>query len=209
MTETSRGRTRPLPPVRKDLPVPDVVVLIKAQHRRFERLLDAAQGEDADTLALLHEVSDLLVPHSEAEESFVYPAIRGLDSSESDEVRDGTAEHHHIESQLRELLAEDPAEPGYDGKLAAMIGELRHHMEEEEEELLPVLSDRASDDERAQLGARFAEATGSSDTSDGAETRGEGPGPTRDELYAEAKKRDIAGRSSMTKEQLAAAVEPE
>lgn len=145
--------------------MPDVVTLIKAQHRQMEKLLDSAQAEDTDTLALLHQVSDLLLPHSEAEESFVYPAIRAHDSSEDDEVKDGTAEHHHIESLMRELLAEDPDGPGYDGKLAALIGELRHHVEEEEEELLPVLSDKATAEEREQLGARFAEATGSSDTS--------------------------------------------
>jgi hemerythrin superfamily protein len=49
----------------------DVVTLIKAQHREMERLLDQAAQENADTFALLRQVHELLIPHSEAEESFV------------------------------------------------------------------------------------------------------------------------------------------
>ncbi|MDQ3537241.1 MAG: hemerythrin domain-containing protein [Actinomycetota bacterium] len=138
----------------------DIVDLIKAQHREVERLLDEAEEEGADTIALLQQVSDLLLPHSEAEESFVYPAIERYEAAEADEVKDGTAEHHHIEAVLRELLAEDPDSPGYDGKQAGMVGELRHHIEEEEQDLLPVLSQRASAEERTEMAVRFAAETG-------------------------------------------------
>jgi hemerythrin superfamily protein len=139
----------------------DVVELIKAQHRVMDDLLEQAQKAEPDEVsALLRQVSDILLPHSEAEESFVYPAIREYDESEDDEIKDGTAEHHHIEDLLRELLREQPGSPGYDGKLAAMIGELRHHVEEEEQDLLPILSREADDDERDELGTRFAEETG-------------------------------------------------
>jgi hemerythrin superfamily protein len=190
--------------------VPDIVDLIKSQHRQMDELLEQAQEEGADTKGLLQQVSDMLLPHSEAEESFVYPAIRQHDPEETAEVHDGTAEHHHIEQLMRELLSEDPDGPGYDGKLAAMVGELRHHVEEEEEDLLPVLSEKASDDERAQMGARFAQETGSSDDSRANEPR-EGQetssGPTRDELYEKAKEQGIEGRSTMTKDELAKAVE--
>lgn len=181
--------------------MPDVVALIKAQHRQVERLLDQAQEEGADTLALLQQVSDLLLPHSEAEEAFVYPAIRQHDKQQADEVHDGTVEHHHVAELLRELLAGEPDSPGYDGKLAAMVGELNHHVEEEEQDLLPVLTDKASAAERAELGARFAAATG--DTGEGGNTDGR----TRDELYEMAQQQDIPGRSTMTKDELQRAVD--
>jgi hypothetical protein len=51
--------------------VPDIVDLIKSQHRQMDELLDHAQQEGADTKRLLQQVSDLLMPHSEAEESLV------------------------------------------------------------------------------------------------------------------------------------------
>jgi hemerythrin superfamily protein len=149
--------------------MPDVVDLIKAQHRRIETLLQQAQDAEPErTGELLQQVAGLLMPHSEAEESFVYPAIRDHARSEESEVKDGVAEHHHIEDLLRELLDEEPGGPGYDGKLAALVGELKHHVEEEEQELLPVLSEKASEAERDELGTRFAQATGQGDTDAGA-----------------------------------------
>ena len=57
----------------------DVVELRKAQHRRIDELLtQAEQAEPEQMAALLRQVADLLLPHSEAEESFVIPA-GGLD----------------------------------------------------------------------------------------------------------------------------------
>ena len=187
----------------------DVVDLIKAQHRAMDDLLGQAQEAEPDQVReLLQRVADLLLPHSEAEESFVYPAIRAYDPSEDAEVDDGAAEHHHIEALMRELLAEDPAGPGYDGKLAALVAELRHHVEEEEQDLLPVLSEQADDDEREELGTRFAEVTGHR-LEDAVEGSGSGSGrePTRDELYAQARRADVPGRSSMTKDELAEALD--
>jgi hemerythrin superfamily protein len=194
--------------------VPDVVALIKSQHRELEELLAAAEQEDSDTLMVLRRVAGLLGPHSKAEETFVYPRIAELQPDERDEVHDGAAEHHHAESMLAELLAAKPDEPGYDGKLAALIGELQHHVEEEESELLPVLSEKASDEEREQLGARFAAQTGRSEVRPeeaGSGAAGDGsasdPGDaTKAELYEQAKDADIPGRSSMTKEELARAL---
>jgi hemerythrin superfamily protein len=185
----------------------DVVDVIKAQHREIDRLLEEAMAQGSDTLGLLGQVSELLTPHSQAEESFVYPAIAQRAQEEGEEVEDGAAEHHHIEGLLQELLGGDPDEPGYDGKLAALVGELRHHVEEEEQDLLPVLSEQASDDDRAEMGARFAERTGWSRGTDGAGEGSEGKAPTRDELYAKAKEQDVPGRSSMTKDELERAVE--
>jgi len=176
----------------------DVVDLIKAQHRAMDDLLEQAQQAEPDQVReLLQQVADMLLPHSQAEESFVYPAIREYDSSEDAEVKDGTAEHHHIEALMRELLAEDPSGPGFDGKLAAMVAELRHHVEEEEQDLLPVLSEKADDEEREELGTRFAEETGN----------GLAVAATKEELYEEARHQDVPGRSTMTKDELAEAVD--
>ena len=189
--------------------MPDVVPLIKSQHREIEELLAQAQQEDSDTMTLLRRVAGLLGPHSAAEESFVYPRIAELQEDEAEEVHDGTDEHHHAESLLAELLAGRPGEPGYDGKLAALVGELKHHVEEEESELLPVLSDKASDEERERLGERFAAQTGRAEVRADQVGAGAGAGsgePSKAELYEQAKRADIPGRSSMTKNELAKAI---
>jgi hemerythrin superfamily protein len=199
---------------REEADMPDVVDLIKAQHRQIEKLLEQAQEAEPEQMAeLVRQVGALLLPHSQAEESFVYPAIRDHARDEQSEVKDGVAEHHHIEDLLRELLDEAPDTPGYDGKLAAMAGELQHHVEEEEQDLLPVLSSKASDAERDDLGARFAAATGadrSVQTQGSPRTQGspeDRDGRTRDELYQEAKEKDVSGRSRMSRDELAEALD--
>ena len=182
--------------------MPDIVEIIKAQHRQVDRLLNRAAEDDADTVALLREVASMLIPHSAAEEDFVYPTIRDKATDAGEDVADGAAEHHQIERMLQDLLHGDPSDPGYDGTLAAVTGELRHHVQEEEEELLPILEKRASRVEREEMGRRFVEATTGTRPAGPAE----GNGQTRQELYEKAKEQDIPGRSKMTKDELAEAV---
>ena len=103
---------------------------------------------------------------------------------------------------LRSLLAQQPGDPGYDGTLAALTAELRHHVEEEEEDLLPVLQEKSSPEELERLGQRFERETsggGSASASDGEATKAE--------LYEKAKEQDVPGRSTMTKDELSDAVE--
>ena len=94
-----------------------------------------------------------------------------------------------------------PGDPGYDGTVAAITGELRHHVQEEEEDLLPILAERLDDAAREEMGRRFLEATTGSlpagDTDSSA---------TRKELYEKAKEQHVPGRSRMSKQELADAV---
>ena len=136
-----------------------VVTLIKDDHKAleavFKKLESAEPGEIPD---LLRQVERLLVPHSKAEEQVVYPAIKRLVPDEESDVDDGLAEHKHVEETLTELLAADPEAPGVDGLIAAMIGEVRHHVEEEEEEILPALVEAADNQQLGELGEEFTAA---------------------------------------------------
>ena len=191
--------------------MPDIVEIIKEQHRQVEELLTQAEEEGSDRAALMQEVARMLLPHSEAEESFVYPAIRDLATDQDDEVKDGVTEHHQIEEMLQNLLRGGPDDPGYDGTIAAIAGELRHHVQEEEEDLLPILAERLDDAEREEMGRRFIEAT----TGSLPEGKGQGQdsgadddehAATRKELYEKAKEQHVPGRSRMSKQELADAV---
>jgi hypothetical protein len=96
-----------------------------------------------------------------------------------------------------------------------MAGELRHHVEEEEQDLLPVLSEKATDGQRSELGARFAAVTGSDEVRPdasappGATDSFDPSEATRAELYEKAKEQDVPGRSKMSKAELAKAVDPD
>ena len=69
-----------------------------------------------------------------------------------------------------------------------------------------MLSERTDDQERAALGSRFLDATGS----DGRHLdrgRSTSRQASRDELYEQAKEKQLSGRSSMTKDELAKALD--
>ena len=135
-----------------------VVSLIKEDHRELERVFVQLENEQGDIKQLLQVVAELLIPHSKAEEQVVYPAIQAAVPDDKADVDDGLAEHHHVEATLQKLLASDPDEPGADGLIAAMIGEVRHHVEEEENEILPNFSKAVSSQELSELGEAFTAA---------------------------------------------------
>ena len=120
---------------------------------------------------------------------------READTNQYDTVR-------QIEEMLQNLLKGSPDDPGFDGTIAAIAGELRHHVQEEEEELLPILERNASAEEREEMGRRFIEAT----TRDLPTASPEGHAQTKHELYEKAKEQQIPGRSTMSKEELADAL---
>jgi hemerythrin superfamily protein len=139
--------------------VAGVITLIKDDHKQVESVFKALESADPSQVPdLLQQVAELLIPHSKAEEEVVYPAIKSAAPEEESDVEDGIAEHHHVEEVLAELMRSDPEAPGVDGQIAAMIGEVRHHVEEEENDILPRFSDTVDNQTLSDLGERFTAA---------------------------------------------------
>ncbi|MDQ3643453.1 MAG: hemerythrin domain-containing protein [Actinomycetota bacterium] len=136
-----------------------VVTVIKEQHREVDKLVKQVEAEKGDVAATLQKIYDMLKPHSDAEEDFVYPSIEKVEPETGEEVHDGTAEHHHFLGLLTELLNQEPGGPGFDGAVAAFAAELRHHVEEEEADLLPALQENMSRSDLEAMGERFVKAT--------------------------------------------------
>ena len=139
--------------------MPGVITLIKDDHTTLESVFKKLEKAEPGAIpGLLRQVAELLIPHSKAEEQVVYPAIKTTVPDEGSDVDDGLAEHQHVEQTLQELLEADPEAPGVDGLIAAMIGEVRHHVEEEEQQILPAFAESASDQQLSDLGDRFTRA---------------------------------------------------
>ena len=202
----------------------NVIDLITEDHREVEGLFQRIEsgvesGDEEDVQGLVEQVADLLVAHSKAESAVVYPAIEEA-TDEDEEIKDSRAEHEHIEGMLQEIRAMEPGSPGFDGLLAALTAEVRHHVEEEEQEILPAFRESAGADRLEELGERFLaakqEALGEGDTAGPGESeaggRGAGEGSagegrSKEELYARAREQQVEGRSKMSKEELAEAVD--
>lgn len=136
-----------------------VITLIKDDHAKLESVFKKLESAEPDEIRdLLEQVTEMLIPHSKAEEEVVYPAIKATVPDEGEDVDDGLEEHHHVESTLEQLRSSEPDAPGVDGLIAAMIGEVRHHVEEEEEQILPAFAKAASNQQLSELGEQFTAA---------------------------------------------------
>ncbi|HSK22608.1 MAG TPA: hemerythrin domain-containing protein [Egicoccus sp.] len=134
----------------------DVVELILADHREFERLFRLLRNREEDRASVLATLADLLVAHAEAEEAEVYPALKRKAPAEAEEIEHGSEEHSEGHEALLEVLQADADDDDeFEEKLEELVEALNHHMDEEEREILNAARENVPDDERAKLGRAF------------------------------------------------------
>lgn len=132
----------------------DVVDLIMQDHREFERLFAVLRNEPDKRPATTPVLTTLLFAHSRAEESEVYPAAIA-EAGEADEVEHSQEEHIEADKLMEELSALDPTTAAFEEVLEKVIEAVTHHLEEEEETVLPGMREKLSDQRRAELGEAF------------------------------------------------------
>lgn len=181
----------------------DVVSLIEQDHREMEALFGRVTAADGDRRALLADIAVRLDAHARAEELEVYPVIAGNRPAEEPRVQHAEREHQeadHLLRKARNLV--DTAH--FDEAFAAFVDAVKHHVEEEETEVLPELRSAVDEQGLRRIAVAFEEVRrGLLGAAAGADSSADA---TRDELYERAKKAGIPGRSKMTKDQLAQAL---
>jgi hemerythrin superfamily protein len=132
----------------------DVVDLLTADHREFERIFQQLEGLRGATdeasvqrkRELVDEVTIGLVKHSVAEETQVYPRVEK--KIDEDEAEHSKEEHAEAEETMKRLERMDADDPEFDGAVAELVREIRHHAQEEESRMFTELRSTFS---RAEL----------------------------------------------------------
>lgn len=173
----------------------DVTELIKADHDALREVLGKLKsGGTAERALLLPVATSMIVSHSRAEESQVYPVARS-EAGGSDEVAHSQEEHAEAEKVLAQLCDSDPATKQFEQTLLELTGDLTHHMEDEEESVLPGMREALSADRLDELATAFLQAR--------REHWGDQPmQPTREDLLAQARNAGVPSASSMSKSEL-------
>jgi hemerythrin superfamily protein len=172
----------------------DVITLITKDHRTVESLFERLKKQEGDSKATVAELHALLIAHARAEEDRVYP---GIDAHHSVE------EHKQAEILLDALVRAKPGTPEFRKTLQELEQSVKHHVEEEESKILPTLAKSAGDKELKELGKAFKERRDEELKALSVPKQG---APSKAELYEQAQKADIPGRSHMGKEELAEAL---
>lgn len=146
----------------------DIIELIVQDHRHFQRIFaeleSGAHSAEHRRQLVDHLIADV-TRHSVAEEQLLYPAARDQ-LPDGDEVADHEiAEHQKVEEAMKRLEGLLPQEPAFEREVRTVIDGLRHHLEEEESDLLPKIRSASTPQDLAKLGQMFLAAK------DGAPTR--------------------------------------
>lgn len=135
----------------------DVISTIEQDHRMVEQVFGQLQSGEGDRAELVGQLAVLLVPHTEAEEEVVYPAIEqaAVESFTPDEAE---TEHAEAAQMLEELRANVGDEQAFQTSLAELVDAVRHHVEEEEQQIFPAWRQKADPAELERLGQQFEQA---------------------------------------------------
>ena len=113
-----------------------IVEMLKEDHEKVKALFEEfkdAQGRQKGEIA--KTVIQELEVHAELEERLIYPTIRAA-IDEDDKMNQAIEEHHLVHVLIAELKKLKPSEDKFEAKFN-VLGELvKHHIEEEEGEIL-------------------------------------------------------------------------
>jgi hemerythrin superfamily protein len=139
----------------------DAVELIKSDHRRVEQLF--REFEEAGDRAyktkqeLVGQIVEELEVHATIEEESYYPAVEAKARKDGKElIAEAVEEHHVVKILLGELSSMSSEDEAFDAKVTVLMENVRHHVEEEESELLPQSEKILGTDELTRLGEQMA-----------------------------------------------------
>lgn len=115
----------------------DIYQVLKNDHDELKVLVDELVNlkEDDDyRFILIDQISDLLIPHSRAEESVFYNSLRAVNADKKITFH-GFQEHLEVEGQLRQLQIKDKLSLDWKATAEKLRNSLLHHIEDEETEI--------------------------------------------------------------------------
>jgi hemerythrin superfamily protein len=112
--------------------------LVKADHQSIDHLfLEIESASDRERPALIDACMQEILVHLEAEEATLYARLRSADTVRQD-VFESEEEHALIAQLAREVSFLMPGDERCDAKLAVLRELVERHVEQEEEEMIPI-----------------------------------------------------------------------
>lgn len=173
--------------------MPDAVTLLQNDHRKVEGLFERFESGDR---RVLEQICEELTVHTAIEETILYPAL--ADVPEGDTMRhEAQVEHDEVKEAIDRLRTIGSAAEEVDHLVETIVRGVTHHVEEEEQRVLPAMRDALGEERMARLGDKLLVAKREHLSSLGSLGT-----LTKDELYKMAQVAELPGRSDMTKDQL-------
>ncbi len=114
-----------------------IIEMLKEDHNKVKGLFEEFESaEGRERAGIAKTALQELEVHANLEESLIYPAIR-KEIDGHDLMSEAIEEHHLVHVLIKELKKLKPGDEKFQAKFT-VLGELvKHHIEEEENEMLP------------------------------------------------------------------------
>jgi hemerythrin-like domain-containing protein len=140
----------------------DAIVQLKADHKEIRKLFadfeKAGDNAKATKKRLVDKMIELLTVHTYIENEVMYPRVRELLPELEDDVLESYEEHHVADLLVIELVAMKPDDEHFTAKTTVLIENVRHHIEEEEDEWFPQVREGLGRKVLQEIGAEMLEA---------------------------------------------------
>jgi len=118
----------------------DAITMLKQDHDNVKELFDQfekAEGK-AEKRKIARQALEELRVHALVEEEIFYPAVRAkLEKNDGEIMNEADEEHHVAKLLIAELDSANGNSDHFDAKFTVLAESVRHHIKEEEGEMLP------------------------------------------------------------------------
>lgn len=133
-------------------------ILMKRDHATVNGLFrdfKAAKGLD-EKFSIFQSIRTELDIHAQCEEEVVYPAFMKIPELK-DLVKEGIQEHRMVKQLLAEIGRMDASDRSFVQKVKTLEDNVQHHVQEEENEIFPLVNKHMFGKELDELGRKFDE----------------------------------------------------
>jgi hemerythrin superfamily protein len=139
----------------------DAIVILRDDHKEVRALFrefEKSGTTPARKGTIVKKVIELLTVHTYIENEVMYPEVRRLLPELEDDVLESYEEHHVADVLVMELAALKPGDERFEAKTTVLIENVRHHMDEEEQDWFPKVREGLGRNQLQDLGAQLLEA---------------------------------------------------
>ncbi|GGR96291.1 hemerythrin [Streptomyces humidus] len=139
----------------------NVIQELTADHREVDELfaqIEALPEADPQRRELADRLTMELIRHSVAEEEHLYPTVRRYVDGGDDLADKELTDHAEAEHLLKELESCRPGDGRFDALILRLKTSVTAHVDDEENQLFPLLADVCSADALEELGERVRSA---------------------------------------------------
>lgn len=138
----------------------DAITVLKEDHREVARLFNEFEKSSttkARKAQIVKEAMHKLTVHTFIEDQVMYPEVRTLVPEIEDDILESYEEHHVVDVLMAELAGMSPEDERWEAKFTVLMENVRHHVEEEEQEWFPKVREALSRKQLQDIGARMIE----------------------------------------------------